>query len=138
MEPTGPARHALQFVQKIVVSGLCLGAIAVMLTGVFLRYVMVPITNALDMDAVSFFWVEETGEMMLVWLALVGGAIGIGERVHFTVNLLLHKFSPPVQKRIYLFNAAVTAVFGGLLAWQGWQTTMLNWSLGTPALDCAP
>ena len=35
---------------------------------------------------------------------------------------------------VNVFNCAVIAAFGGLLAWQGWLLTGLNWSLGTPAL----
>lgn len=125
----------LRFVERLLVGGALLAAIAIMLTGVILRYVFVPITNALDLNAISFFWVEEAGELLLTWLALVGGAIAIGERAHFTVNLLVHKLSPGVQRGVLVFNALVIAAFGGLLAWQGWRLAVLNWSLGTPALD---
>lgn len=128
-------RRAFRTVERILVAGALLGAIAIMLTGVILRYVFVPITNALDIDAVSFFWVEEAGELLLTWLALVGGAIAIGERAHFSVSLLVHKLSPALQRKIFIFNSILIAAFGGLLAWQGWRLAVLNWSLGTPALD---
>ena len=48
-----------------------------MLAGVFLRYVMVEITDFLDLDPVNFFWVEEVGEFSLTWLTMIGAAIGI-------------------------------------------------------------
>jgi TRAP-type C4-dicarboxylate transport system permease small subunit len=72
--------------------------------------------------------------MLLTWLALVGGAVAIGERAHFTVNLLVHHLPDRTQQSIYVFNSAVIAIFGGVLAWQGWRLAALNWSLGTPAL----
>ena len=33
-----------------------------MIVGVFLRYIMVAITDWLELDPVNFFWVEEVGE----------------------------------------------------------------------------
>jgi TRAP-type C4-dicarboxylate transport system permease small subunit len=130
-DPTPGIIHKLQ---KAVIGGLLLACIAVMITGVFLRYVMVPITDALDMDAISFFWVEETGEMMQTYLALIGGAIAIAEGAHFTVSFVVHRLPARTQHIINFFNYTVVAAFGGLLAWQGWQLAKLNWSLGTPAL----
>jgi TRAP-type C4-dicarboxylate transport system permease small subunit len=135
MEPQKSAQPGVvRSIEKMVIGGLLLACIGVMITGVLLRYVMVPITDALDMDAISFFWVEETGEMLQTWLALIGGAVAIAEGAHFTVNFLMHRFSQRAQQIVNVFNCAVIAAFGGLLAWQGWLLTGLNWSLGTPAL----
>lgn len=134
MQPHKPAPRGIYLVQRIVIGGLLLAAIAVMITGVFLRYVMVPITNALDMDAISFFWVEETGELLQTYLTLIGGAIAIVEGGHFMINLLVQKLPVRVQRFVNVFNCAVIAVFGVLLAWQGWRVAKLNWSLATPAL----
>ena len=50
---------------KIVVTALLALAIGDMLAGVFLRYVMVEITDFLDIDPINFFWVEEVGEFSL-------------------------------------------------------------------------
>ena len=129
-----PVQRVIYHAQRIVIGGLLLAALVVMITGVFLRYVMVPITDWFDIDAVSFFWVEETGEMIQTYLALIGGAVAIAEGAHFTVNLIVHNWSPRAQHLVHIFNCAVIAVFGGLLAVQGWRTAALNWSLGTPAL----
>ena len=52
-------------IPKIVTGGLVLLAIGVMLYGVFMRYIMLPITDWLDVDPVNFFWVEEVGETTL-------------------------------------------------------------------------
>ena len=59
-----------------------------MLYGVFMRYVMLPITDWLDVDPVNFFWVEEVGETTLCWLTMIGAAVAVAERGHFTLNLL--------------------------------------------------
>ncbi|MBN9559486.1 MAG: TRAP transporter small permease [Alphaproteobacteria bacterium] len=128
-------RKNLLAAPKIIVGALVLFAIGVMLTGVFLRYVMVEITDYLDMDPINFFWVEEVGELTLTWLTLVGAAVGIAERSHFTLTLLTHRFPPGVQRSINVFNHLLIAAFGGVLAWLGWQLVVLNGGLASPALE---
>ena len=53
-----------------------------------LRYVVAAITNYMDWDSVPFTWVEEVGEMALAWLTLIGAAIGIRSRSHFTLHFI--------------------------------------------------
>ena len=129
-----PLSRVVHLAQRIVVGGLLLAAIAVMITGVVLRYVMVPLTDALDLDTVSFFWVEETGELLQTYLALIGGAVAIVEGGHFMINVLVHRLPARARALVHAFNCVVIALFGGLLAWQGCRLVALNGSLGTPAL----
>ena len=82
-------------IPKIVVSLLLVAAIVNLLVGVFLRYVMIPVTDWLDIDSIPFTWVEEVGEMLLAWLTLIGAAIGVRERSHFTLHVL--HFTPRGQ-----------------------------------------
>ena len=63
-------RDVLALLPKIIVTALLVLAITDMLAGVFLRYVMVEITDFLDLDPVNFFWVEEVGELSLTWLTI--------------------------------------------------------------------
>src|SRR3954454_8299297 len=99
MPSFGGARavNAALAIPKIVTGGLVLLAIGVMLYGVFMRYVMLPITDWLDVDPVHFFWVEEVGETTLAWLTLIGAAVGVAERSHFTLTLFAHRFPPAAQ-----------------------------------------
>jgi TRAP-type C4-dicarboxylate transport system permease small subunit len=110
-------------------------AIGVMLAGVFLRYIAVPIAEALDVTPINFFWVEETGETLLIWMTLVGAAAGIAERTHFTVSLLVHHLPEKLQRGIAVAIHLVMAAFGCVLAWEGWQVTVLNLPLESPALE---
>ncbi len=84
------ARDIIVLLPKIVVTALLALAIGDMLAGVFLRYVMVEITDLLDLDPINFFWVEEVGEFSLTWLTMIGAAIGIADRIHFTLHVLTH------------------------------------------------
>src|SRR3954469_26038024 len=87
----------LVLLPKILLGGLVLFAIGTMLWGVLMRYVMLPITDWLDVDPFNFFWVEELGETTLAWLTLIGAAIAVKERSHFALSLVTHRWSPPAR-----------------------------------------
>jgi TRAP-type C4-dicarboxylate transport system permease small subunit len=136
MHPSGArAVNAVLAIPKIVTGGLVLLAIGVMLYGVFMRYVMLPITDWMDVDPVNFFWVEEVGETTLCWLTLIGAAVGVAERSHFTLTLLSHRFSPRMLHVLHVTNNLLIAAFGGLVAWLGVKLAILNAMLTSPALE---
>jgi len=126
---------ALGAIPRIIVGALVLFAIGVMLYGVLARYVLLPITDWLDVDPVNFFWVEEVGETALAWMTLIGAAVGVGERTHFALTVLTHKLSPGAQRAVHIFNHMVIVAFALLVAWLGWKLALLNASLTTPALE---
>jgi TRAP-type C4-dicarboxylate transport system permease small subunit len=125
----------LLFLPKIVITVLLVLAVADMLAGVFLRYVMVEITDFLDLDPINFFWVEEVGEFSLTWLTMIGAAIGIADRIHFTLHVLTHHLPVPVRRVIYVINHLLIAGFGGLAAWFGTRLAISNSVLTSPALQ---
>ena len=110
-------------------------AIVNLLIGVFLRYVMTEITDFFDWDMIRYTWVEEIGELALAYMTLVGAAVGIRERAHFTLHLGVQRLPPGVQRAIGLFNAALIIGFGVLAAWHGWGLSLLNTQLTSPALE---
>jgi TRAP-type C4-dicarboxylate transport system permease small subunit len=120
-------------IPKIVVSLLLVAAIINLLIGVFLRYVMIEVTDWLDVDPIRFTWVEEVGEMLLAWLTLIGAAIGVRERSHFTLHVL--RFSPAGQTIIDRVHYALVAVIGAIAAWYGVRLCILNHTLVTPGLE---
>ena len=120
-------------IPKIVVSLLLIAAIVNLLVGVFLRYVMIPVTDWLDLDPIPFTWVEEVGEMMLAYLTLIGAAIGVRERAHFTLHVL--DLSPRGRLLVYRIHFTLVAVVGLLVAWFGVKLCILNSTLTTPGLQ---
>jgi TRAP-type C4-dicarboxylate transport system permease small subunit len=127
--------RVLTAVPKLAVTALIILAIGNLLVGVILRYFVGGITDWLDVDPVPFTWVEEVGEMSLAWLALVGAAIGIQSRSHFTLTVFVHRLSQPAQLRIHRFNHALIAAMGVLVAWYGFKLCLLNRTLTTPGLQ---
>jgi TRAP-type C4-dicarboxylate transport system permease small subunit len=120
---------------KIAVTALLILAMADMLVGVFLRYVMVEITDFFDLDPINFFWVEEVGEFSLTWLTMIGAAVGIADRIHFTLHVLTHRLTRRVQRVIYVINHLLIAAFGVLAAWYGTKLAITNSGLTSPALQ---
>jgi len=122
-------------IPKVVVALLLIAAIVNLLVGVFLRYVMIEVTDWLDVDPVRFTWVEEVGEMMLAWLTLIGAAIGVRERSHFTLHVLTGRFSVGTQLLIERVHHVLIAIFGAIAAWYGVKLCLLNHTLVTPGLE---
>ncbi len=120
---------------RVLLGGLVLSAIGVMLYGVFARYIMLPITDWLDVDPPNFFWVEEVGETTLAWLTLIGAAIAVQERSHFALNLFTHRFPPAAQKVLHVAHHLLIAAFALLITWLGWKLMLLNITLTSPALE---
>lgn len=127
--------RAVALLPKVLLGGLVLFAIGVMLWGVLMRYVMLPVTDWLDVDPLNFFWVEEAGETTLAWLTMIGAAVAVAERGHFTLNLVTHRLPPRAQAALHVAHNLVIAGFGGLLAWFGIKLVGLNIGLTSPALE---
>jgi TRAP-type C4-dicarboxylate transport system permease small subunit len=128
-------RDIVLLLPKIVLTGLLILAIGDLIVGVFLRYVMVPVTDWLDLDPINFFWVEEVGEYALAWMTMIGAGIAIAERAHFTLRVLTHRFPMPAQRAIHVVTHLLIAGFGGLAAWYGVKLAIVNSLLTSPALE---
>src|ERR1700710_3240334 len=122
-------------VPKVTVTALIILAIVNLLIGVFLRYFVGTITDWLDVDPVSFTWVEEVGELSLAWLTLIGAAIGIQSRSHFTLAVFVHRLPETAQLWIHRFNHALISGVGLLAAYYGFKLFLLNRTLVTHGLE---
>jgi len=127
--------NSLTTVPRFLVGVLVLFAIGVMLFGVSMRYIMLPLFDYLDWDPINFFWVEELGEAALAWITLLGAAIGVAERSHFTLAVITHHWSKGAQRVVHFANHLFIAFFGGLIAWLGVKLSILNAPLTSPALE---
>ena len=125
----------LAAVPKFAVTALIILAIVNLLVGVILRYFVGAITDWLDVDPVPFTWVEEVGELSLAWLTLIGAAIGIQSRSHFTLIVFVHRLPERAQLWIHRFNHALITAMGLLVAWYGLKLCLLNRTLTTPGLQ---
>jgi len=128
-------RDVVLLMPKIVLTGLLALAIADMIFGVFMRYVVTRVTDWLDVDPFNFFFVEEIGEYSLAWLTMVGAGIGIAERAHFTLHVVTHRLPMTAQQMIHVLTHLLIAGFGALALWYGIQLAIVNSGLNSPALE---
>ena len=110
-------------------------AMADMLAGVFLRYVMTKVTAFFNWPSIPFFWVEEIGELCLAWMTFIGAAIGIRRGVHFSVQMLADRFPPRVRLVVFTAHYLLIAGFGALIAAFGWSVAQANSFSSSPALN---
>ena len=129
------SRRVLIGAPRIFVGILVLGAIGVMLFGVLARYVLLPITDWLDVDPVNFFWVEEVGETGLAWITMIGAAIAVSQRGHFHLSVLVHRLPQSWQRGLDRATSVLIAAFGLLVAWLGVKLALLNYTLTSPGLE---
>jgi len=120
---------------RMAVTALITLAMINLLIGVVLRYGVAAITNYMDWDSVPFTWVEEVGEMALAWLTLIGAAIGIRSRSHFTLHFVTPMLPYWLQRAIDILNHLLIAGIGALSAWYAWGLCKLNWTLTTAGLE---
>src|ERR1700741_3399571 len=125
----------LTAIPKFTVTALIVFAIVNLLGGVVLRYIVGGITDYFDLDPVPVTWVEEVGELSLAWLTLIGAAIGIASRSHFSLSVFVHRLPESAQLWIHRFNHALIAGVGLLVAWYGFKLCLLNRTLATPGLE---
>jgi len=126
--------RALAELPRFIITALMLVAIADMLAGVFLRYVMTKLSAAFDLPAIRFFWVEEIGEWSLAWLTFIGAAVGIRRGIHFSVQIITERLPARIRRAVYTTHYALVVAFGAALAFFGWQVAELNAQSFSPAL----
>jgi TRAP-type C4-dicarboxylate transport system permease small subunit len=125
----------LSAIPKFTITALIILAMVNLLIGVVLRYFVGAITDWLDIDPVPFTWVEEVGEISLAWLTLIGAAVGIRTRAHFTLHVFTHRFPPALQRSVDRMNHALIVGIGGLTAFYGYRLCVLNFATRTPGLE---
>jgi len=119
---------ALNFVLIVAVALLVIDVV----WGVFSRYILGAQTK----------WTEELARFLLIWVALLGGAVAFGTKGHLGVDYLTGKLHPDVHRLmavfahiVVLFFAVAVFLYGGIHvvadALTMEQTTpALGWKMG--------
>jgi TRAP-type C4-dicarboxylate transport system permease small subunit len=100
--------------------------------GVFTRYVMREQAK----------WTEELARFLLVWVALLGGAVAFGTKGHLGVDFFVGKFHPDARKLMAVVGHLVVLFFAGTVFLYGGSrvvadalameqvTPALGWKMG--------
>ncbi len=81
---------------------------------------------------------EEIARFLLVWVALLGGAVAFGEKAHLGVDYFVGKFDPRARKFIAVFGYLVVLFFAvSIFIIGGLDITINNMEQIAPALGPA-
>jgi TRAP-type transport system small permease protein len=92
--------NLVSMVPRVFLVALMVVLLVDMMLGVFYRYVMEQ----------PLAWTEEVGNLALVWLTFIGGAIGITRGSHFSIHLLEEHVS--LRTGIVLKRAVAVIILG--------------------------
>ena len=107
----------------VAVSGLCLIVAAVAIQ-VFGRYVLNDTPT----------WAEAGALVLVIWVTMLGAAVGVRDAGHIGMESLLALVSDRVRHRLELLIHALVATFGALMAWNGALLAASVWSYNIPTL----
>jgi TRAP-type C4-dicarboxylate transport system permease small subunit len=66
-------------------------------------------------------WTEELSTMLLMWGALFGACVAFARGEHLGFDFLVRKLDPPSQQAAQKYAHAVTALFGAILTFGGYE-----------------
>lgn len=87
-------------------------------------------------------WTEELARFLLIWVALIGGAVAFGTKGHLGVDYFVGKFEPGARKMMAIFSHLVVLFFavsifvvgGGRVVYDALileqMTPALGWKMG--------
>lgn len=76
-------------------------------------------------------WSEELARLLLVWLALAGGALAYAENAHLGIDLLTSRWDATTARLGRIVIHALTAAFAGIvMVYGGGELTLERWQSG--------
>ncbi|MFG1396683.1 TRAP transporter small permease [Roseixanthobacter pseudopolyaromaticivorans] len=80
-------------------------------------------------------WTEPFSLLLMSWFILLGAAVGVREGDHLGFEIGLHFASPPVRRGMELITHVLVTLFGGAMAYYGWDLAMETWSAKMAGID---
>lgn len=78
-------------------------------------------------------WTQEIATLLLVWFSLIGMAIGVGERIHISIEMFTMKCPKKVIGILESINHVLIAAIGGMMLYYGLQIMNVTKNSTMPA-----
>ena len=112
-------------VVEYIIAAMAAVLSVVVLLQVIFRYVL---NNPLH-------WTEEMSRFLLVWVVLLGAAIGIKQKSHFSLDIVVKKFPQGVQDAIWLImHLFLLVLLFDVIVYNGVYLTQITYIQICPAL----
>ena len=79
-------------------------------------------------------WSGEAATYSLVWVSMLGGAVGLRKGIQVGIGLVYEKMPPQWAAKVRLLGAFVMLLFLSAMIYFGVQQTLDNWRQISPAL----
>ena len=85
----------------------------------------------------SFTWFEELGRYLGVFVAFLGGGIGVKTGSHFTMDLMVTHLKRPWQQILRFTTSVLSSLFFILVAYYSWKLVirMYGYETTSPAME---
>ena len=98
-------------------------------------YVILVLTMAVEVlrreiFAYSSIWGEEIVRYSFIYLAWIGAAAAVKERVHIRIDVLIHYVGPRVKALIYIFGDLVMFSIAAIALYWSWESVHVSWKFG--------
>lgn len=82
----------------------------------------------------SSSWSEEAIRFIFIWCSFLTIAMGVREKLHIGINIIVSLFSERLQKIVEIVGYIAIMLFSGNLVYYGWGVVMSTRSQTSPAL----
>ena len=85
----------------------------------------------------SFTWFEELGRYLGVFVAFLGGGIGVKTGSHFTMDLIVSHLKRPWEQILRCTTSVLSGLFFVVVAWYSWKIVirMYGYETTSPAMQ---
>ncbi len=119
--------HFIDRVERATLVWTILGLAFIGFVQVFARYLF----------NYSFTWFEELGRYLGVFVAFLGGGIGVKTGSHFTMDLIVMHLERPWQQLLRSATSILSSLFFILVAYHSWKIVirMYGYETTSPAME---
>ncbi len=79
----------------------------------------------------SFTWFEELGRYLGVFVAFLGGGIGVKSGSHFTMDLIVTHLNRPWRQLLQCLTSVLSGLFFVIVAFYSWKIVLRMYGYGT-------
>jgi len=99
-------------------------------------YVILVMTMAIEVlrreiFSYSSIWGEEIVRYSFIYLAWIGAAAAVKDRIHIRIDVIMHYLGPRSKALLYIFGDLVMFGVAVIALYWSWETVHVSWKFGS-------